>query len=159
MINHKLGWMWIVLVGASLVSACSSGGASIVDAGREAEVGGGEDGAVCTGSLAEVRLGWGLDCPGAYESAQTWATSCESFASQAAPLSRWAGSCNGFLSVIIGWGTHAKSCYYDPTTAGLVGAEADDDVPTYCNQTSSIILAGSYPLQCPVTLLANLGGC
>jgi hypothetical protein len=157
--NRKLRWTWIVVVGTSLVSACGSGVDSSVDAGQQAEASADDVDGACTGSLAEVRLGWSLDCPDTYSSAQTWASNCESFASLAAPLSRWVGSCNGFLSVVVGWGTHTKSCFYDPTTAVLVGAEADDDVPTYCNHTSSSILAGSYPKECPVTLLTDLGSC
>lgn len=157
--NRKFRWTWIAVLGTSLVSACGSDGGSSVDAGREAEAGADDAGGACTGALAEIRLGWSLDCPDTYSLAQTWASNCESFASQAAPLHRDVGSCSGFLSVIVSWGTHAKSCYYDSTTGGLVGAEADDDVPTYCNHTSSSILAGSYPEQCPVTLLTDLGSC
>lgn len=118
-------------------------------------------GTTCTGSLETVRALWER-CPDSYCKAIAWVSDCSSFGVE--PFSRMVGLC-GLLQteVMIGWGTHSMTCYYAaPAGNGrdtpLAGAEDTDDVPTFCNQTSRRIEAGTTSCEEPA-LENDFGSC
>jgi hypothetical protein len=105
----------------------------------------------CTDTLSAVAEK-GFACPSDYASAQQWQAICSSGHGHL-------GSCNGFLALLFSTGEWGKECYYDSVSGALVGAVAQDDVPDYCNRTSYTIAGGSYPSDCPLSLLDDLGDC
>ena len=115
---------------------------------------GGQGGAAtarpCGDSLSFV-AGDGFACPNDYATAEQWPTTCDAGHG-------YLGSCNGFLALVSA-GSWVKECYYDPVSRVLVGAVAQDDVPYFCSRTSYTLAGGSYPSDCPLPLLADLGDC
>jgi hypothetical protein len=115
---------------------------------------GGQGGAAtarpCEDSLSFV-AGDGFACPNDYATAEQWPTTC-------AAGHGYLGSCNGFLALVSA-GSWVKECFYDPVSRVLVGAVAQDDVPYFCSRTSYTLAGGSYPSDCPLPLLADLGDC
>ncbi len=43
------------------------------------------------------------------------------------------------------WGTHGVDCYYSVSTGALIGAVRDDDVLSYCGNSSFSETAGNIP--------------
>ena len=43
------------------------------------------------------------------------------------------------------WGTHSVDCYYAVSTGALIGAVRDDDVLSYCGNSSFSETAGNIP--------------
>jgi len=115
---------------------------------------GGQGGAAtarpCEDSLSFV-AGDGFACPNDYATAEQWPTTCDGGHG-------YVGSCNGFLALVSA-GSWVKECFYDPVSRVLVGAVAQDDVPYFCSGTSYTLAGGSYPSDCPLPLLADLGDC
>jgi hypothetical protein len=144
-------------VTASGGSANLGGGAGVSSTGGNTAVGGqgGTAGgaAPCTTSLSTIHATVGFFCPNDFHEAAQWPGDCSK-----GPLGAYLGSCNGYLAfrVLNNWG---MDCFYDPATLSLVGAVALQDVPSFCNRTSSTISAGSYPPACPFTPLAHFSGC
>jgi hypothetical protein len=106
----------------------------------------------CTDALGAVAQGYLFTCPNDYTSAEQWPATCSSGHGHL-------GSCNGFLALLVSPGTWGKECYYDQVSRVLVGAVAQDDVPDFCGRTSYTLVGGSYPSDCPLALLADLGDC
>jgi hypothetical protein len=133
-----------------------TGGAGGVPAFGGSTATGGQGGAgtasPCTDALGTVVQGYLFTCPNDYTSAERWPATCSSGHGHL-------GSCNGFLALLVSPGTWGKECYYDPVSRVLVGAVAQDDVPDFCGQTSFTLAGGSYPSDCPLALLADLGDC
>jgi hypothetical protein len=113
---------------------------------------GGYGGGPCTGTLDQIAPGFGSACPSSYPSAEEWRVTCTYGHG-------YLGSCGGYLAWVVSPGTWKKSCYYDASNLELVGAEAQDDVPSFCNRSSSTFAAGTYPDSCPISLLSDLGEC
>jgi hypothetical protein len=110
---------------------------------------GGHDGA-CKGDLNTVAASWWTKCPPTLSAAMAWAESCP--ATQSGAITQVA-TCGLRATITFDYGTHGKDCHYDipPPCQGeaeLVGAEAWDDVPTYCEGTSNRIEAGRTTLRC-----------
>lgn len=134
----------------------SSGGAGGMPAFGGSTATGGQGGAgtagPCTDALGSVAQGYFFTCPNDYASAEQWPATCSSGHG-------YLGSCNGFLALLVSPGTWGKECYYDPASRVLVGAVAQEDVPEFCGGTSYARGGGSYPSDCPLPLLADLGDC
>jgi hypothetical protein len=132
-----------------------TGGAGGMPASGGITTTGGQGGAAttgpCTDTLSAVAEK-GFACPSDYASAQQWQAICSSGHG-------YLGSCNGFLALLFSTGEWGKECYYDSVSGALVGAVAQDDVSDYCNRTSYTIAGGSYPSDCPLSLLDDLGDC
>jgi len=134
-----VGWM-MVSCGGTLDSESSTREEGGAGTGSSPSGGAGAPaGEACSGDLDEVRRAWGIDCPTSYCEAVSAASSCELFDglwTQYRDL-----RVDWFThALFIDWGTHTKTCIYEDDV--LVGANAADDVPTYCNGTSSSIEAG-----------------
>jgi hypothetical protein len=122
----------------------------------------GNDSGGCTGTLDSVRAEWDAVCPGGLCAAQIWARDCASFSRP--PVRRWSASTTcgnqfGPHVVVIGWSTHTKKCFYSQWSELLVGAAAEDDVASYCGQTSSSISAGTTDVGCSAEMHEDLGPC
>jgi hypothetical protein len=145
-----------VLVTGGAGGVLVTGGAGGVPAFGGSTATGGQGGAgtasPCTDALGTVVQGYLFTCPNDYTSAERWPATCSSGHGHL-------GSCNGFLALLVSPGTWGKECYYDPVSRVLVGAVAQDDVPDFCGQTSFTLAGGSYPSDCPLALLADLGDC
>ncbi len=97
----------------------------------------------CIGDREEVNAVWDR-CPSTYDEAVAGIAQCNGCTAKEAGLS------GQVPALSIGWGTHAKNCFYDPQTKELVGAVACDDIPVYCGQTSYSIRFGTAPAECRV---------
>lgn len=128
--------------------AKSASGGAAAALGGEASVGGspatggstGDPMTSCTATIAEAQAVWGAPCPDTYSVAQTWADGCPNYIRSYA-----SGLCNGVPTVTVHWGTHLKSCYYDPNAMTLVGVIAKDDQPSFCGHRFYEMVAGSFP--------------
>lgn len=100
------------------------------------------DGGRCSDTLENVENTFGPLCPGTFAAAV--AQSCTTLAS-----GTFAGVCGGLSAVAFSFTTHSKLCVYDGVDAGsLVGAVGQNDVNTFCGQTSYIIVGGQVPDDC-----------
>lgn len=102
----------------------------------------GGPGAGCTGSLEQLQrrpTSPFPPCATTYDGALAQAACHFNFGTLSA------GPCGGYLVFVDSVSTHSQACVYDATTRALVGARFSDDIPTYCNLTSSEISAGSVP--------------
>lgn len=54
-------------------------------------------------------------------------------------------SCTGAKVLTRSYGTHAIQCFYSVTDDTLVGAQKQDDIPSFCNQTSRYVKGGASP--------------
>jgi hypothetical protein len=116
---------------------------------------GGQGGAGTAGSCEDSLYFVAQDvfaCPMDYATAERWPTTCSVGHGHL-------GSCNGFLALLVSPDSRRKECYYDPASRALVGAVARQNVPVYCGWTSHTLAGGSYPSDCPLPLLADLGDC
>ena len=118
--------------------------------GIQAGTGTGGDGGACKGDLKTVAASWWTKCPATLSAAIAWAESCPAGQSSAVTL---IAICGLRATIRFDYGTHGKDCEYDvlppcQAEAELVGAEAWDDVATYCDGTSNNIEAGSTALRC-----------
>ena len=91
-------------------------------------------------------------CPMDYASAEQWPATCRVGHGHL-------GSCSGFLALLVSPDSRRKECYYDPASRALVGAVARQNVPVYCNWSSYTLAGGSFPNDCSLSLLADLGDC
>ncbi len=107
------------------------GDASLGDASDGGEAG------PCLGPLAQVASTWGPPgtCPDT--GPNDTPLICGS------PSSNLRGSCGDLEMFGYSWGTHRLYCFYPHLGGALVGAAANDDVPTFCGGTSYTISAGS----------------
>jgi len=104
----------------------------------------------CTGDLNTVASSWWTTCPPTLSAARAWAESCSALQPRAETR---VTTCGLRVTITLDYATHGKECYYEvlPPCDGegeLVGAEAWDDVPSYCNGTSTQIQAGRTSLRC-----------
>jgi hypothetical protein len=129
--------------------AGGAGGSTASEAGPDAVVvgatgDGGLDAEIEGGSASDVPNCWMLlldvvancfgPCPPDYAVARQEAEACRR-------VDGWSGqpfglTCAGLFAVGLDWGTHTKTCFYDPTSGSLVGAEATNDVAFNCPRRS-----------------------
>ncbi len=103
------------------------------------------DAGPCTDSLATVSATYGMDCPSTYEGAVAFVCGIPS---TFAPALR-AGQCGGLAAVAYNWQSHWKVCVYDGVDSGtLVGVEAENDITSFCNNTSFTVIGGRVPDSC-----------
>lgn len=114
----------------------------------------------CTGALDRVRATWDwqFKCPDRYGEVSAVLLNCDTV--YVAYAQRYLGSCGGVNAMVISWGTHSQSCYYDVQSDALVGARANNDVPfPACESQSNVIHAGTVPNDCPWSALMKLEDC
>jgi hypothetical protein len=101
---------------------------------------GGSPGAGCTGDLDAVGAVWGVACPPTFCEAQAMVSNCASLPQNVARVSinsnLWTGLVKFELS-----GAQRKGCVYSGNE--LTGDLAWDDVASFCNGTSTSIVAGT----------------
>jgi hypothetical protein len=108
------------------------------DTETQPEAGGGDAAPRCTQPL-DAPQPWG-GCAAHRDDPTWWASICAGF-----PPEVVVQSCKGFsLQSLTFGGTHGFACYYDDAGA-LIGAEFYDDIPTFCTQTDSHLVAGNVP--------------
>jgi hypothetical protein len=132
-----------------------TGGAGAVPPFGGSTATGGQGGAGTAGPCEDSLYSVAQDvfaCPMDYATAERWPTTCSVGHGHL-------GSCNGFLALLVSPDSRRKECYYDPASRALVGAVARQNVPVYCGWTSHMLAGGSYPSDCPLPLLADLGDC
>jgi hypothetical protein len=98
----------------------------------------------CSDTLENVNTTFGPLCPGTFAAALALSCSTATF-----PPATFAGACGGLSAVAVSFTTHSKLCVYDGVDAGsLVGAAGQNDVDSFCGQTSYIIVGGQVPDAC-----------
>jgi hypothetical protein len=129
--------MMLRLIGfLTLLNACSS---STDPSGLDAST--------CTGSLGP---GTGLyECPPTWSDLTASAPQCNGGSSLEHDR---IGTCGADLEYSADCGLHGFACFYDSASQQLVGRIEWDDVPSFCNGTSSCVSAGVLPsgVQCRV---------
>jgi hypothetical protein len=119
-----------VFLGLVMLSACGNAATA-------------SDGGACTGPLSEVRRLWSFECPDDYATVLEPMFGCDGQSPQIS-----IGAAGDLLVARFHYGTHGGTCFYDPTTRRLVGALKFDDIPSFCNRSSSEIRAGTAPGGC-----------
>jgi hypothetical protein len=114
------------------------------DASADATVDAYVDGGRCSDTLENVNTSFGPLCPGTFAAAVALSCSTATFAP-----GTFAGACGGLSAVAFSFTTHSKLCVYDGVDAGsLVGAADQNDVGSFCAQSSYILVGGQVPDDC-----------
>lgn len=130
----------VVLVGAVAVfavacgssSSTSDGSGSAPDTATGAECDQSLEKFLCTGDSNPSA--W--CCPPSYDGSVAALPACNLGERQLH------GSCAGAPILDRAFGTHAIQCYYAASTFALVGAAMEDDVASFCGETSSVRQGG-----------------
>jgi hypothetical protein len=102
------------------------------------------DGGRCSDSLSNLNPTYGGTCPGTHARAVAPAFTCGLYG---APVV-FAGSCGGLAAVAYSYGNTWKLCVYDGVDAGtLIGAGAESDIDSFCNQTAYTVTGGQVPIR------------
>jgi len=159
----RLQFVFGVVLSAAVAGCSSPGGSQPSDIDKEGAAGSGGEGtlesdpappAECE-TFEQVSTQW-ADCPGTSNELARWAVDfCTHYPDRLAPDRRF-GDCGGAIALHLDWWTHSQTCLYHADTQALTAAMVTDDVPTFCDHTSSSVRAGSWPTECDSAVLTEL---
>jgi len=99
----------------------------------------------CGGNLAEL----GATCPQSFDGTLASFPACEHESDSY--QSRLCGDLIGLYRINLA----GSACFYDAASHRLVGAEASNDIPSFCDESSFAIYAGRVPDSCTSEPLAT----